>query len=137
MPHEQVPCVISTKYSTVVKDTSNQLSSNIATGNKIARQTSIQSALNQKLSKKVSRSSMDKVNITSEGKILSPMSIDLVEESGISNTLWSQGLENIKLEDIACFGSNLVVLINACLSDKGVSGKNGRKDSFVVGKTLR
>lgn len=138
VPHEQVPCAISTKYSTVVTDTSNQMLTNATTGNnKIIRQTSIQSTLNQKNLKKGSRGSMDKVNMTSEGKILSPMSIDLVEESGISNSLWSQGLENIKLEDIACFGSNLVVLIYASLSNKGTTAVNKRKDSFVVGRNLR
>lgn len=136
VPHEQVACIVATEYVSTVYETSNQLLNNSASkgGNKITRQTSTASSYNVK---KGSHGSIDRVNMSLNGKIMSPVSIDLVEESGISSSLWAQGLEDIKLEDIVCYGSNLVVLIYATLPKNGAPPVNRRKESFVVGTKLR
>lgn len=142
VPHDQTPCNASTDYISKVYDVSNQLNptgSSNPGGAKFSRQTSNVSTHNSRLSsKKGSRGSMDKVNLSPDGKILSPVSIDLVEESGISKYLWSQGLENIKLEDIVSYGSNLIVLLYATLLKKGsTTSTKQRKDSFVVSRKFR
>ena len=136
IPHEQTKCQMSDKYVQTVVNTSTTRSSHAS--NKITRQTSIATTHNMKLTtKKGSRSSLEKININTDGRIISPTSINLVEESGISSSLWSQGLENIKLEDIACYGPNLIVLIYACLPKKETNTKPQRKSSFVVGQKFR
>ena len=136
VPHEQVACTVATEYVSTVYEASNQLLNNSASkgGNKITRQTSTASSYTVK---KGSHGSIDRVNMSMNGKIMSPVSIDLVEESGISSSLWAQGLEDIKLEDIVCYGSNLVVLIYATLPKKGAVPVTRRKGSFVVGTKLR
>lgn len=86
-------------------------------------------------SRRSSSSTMDLHNL--EGVILHPTLIDLVDQSGILTSLSNQGLEEVKLESIANFGCNLLVLIHAHLPKTRRKGSNKMQATFSVGNNLR
>ena len=72
-----------------------------------------------------------------EGVILQPTVVDLVNRSGILASLLDQGLRNVKLEGISCFGPNFIALIHAHVArgsraDHDLSGRG-----VTIGKRLR
>ena len=78
-----------------------------------------------------------------EGVVLKPTPIDLVGRSGILNSLSEQGLRDVKLEGVSCFGSNLVVLIEARVLAEAPPTKGGVvtrgqavKTFFHIGRKL-
>ena len=72
-----------------------------------------------------------------EGVILHPTPIDLVDKSGILTSLSDQGLEEVKLESVASFGCNLLVLIHAHLPKVRAKGSVRTQATFTVGNNLR
>ena len=74
-----------------------------------------------------------------EGVILQPTVVDLVNKSGILMSLLEQGLMNVKLEGIASFGPNLIVLLHAHVSTANQPDADalspGRR--MVIGPRLR
>ena len=53
-------------------------------------------------------------DITTEGVLLKPIAIDLVGKSTLGSLPWlPYGLRDVKLEGVSCFGSNVLVLIEA------------------------
>ena len=73
-----------------------------------------------------------------EGVILHPTEVDLVDKSGILASLLHQGLRNVKLEGISCFGPNFIALIHAYVAKKSQAGHDmpGRR-KVTIGQRLR
>lgn len=67
--------------------------------------------------------------------ILKPIVIDLVDKTGTLKSLWQQGLQEIKLEGISCFGCNMMILLHANMPKTSVPD-DGR-GIFVYGSRLR
>ena len=131
IPHAQVVCHTSSDYLSVIYKTLNILQSS----KPFSRQTSgVIAQVGGKLLKK-GGSLIDVVN--ADGVVLKPLSVNLVETSGILNNLWEQGLQDVKLEEITCFGCNLVVLIYGQISDNKISEINRKKSTFIVSERLR
>ena len=137
IPHKQIICSNSGDYLAVLYQNLNLLSSKQDA--KVSRQMSTASVhpFKSAYKNKGSYGSFDAINTTSEGYILTPLSIDLVDKSGVASALWKQGIQKLKLEDISCFGSNVIVLLHGQLSQKGVPVTLQKKNSFVVGPRLR
>ena len=132
IPHSQVICHTSSDYLSVIYKTLNILQSS----KPFSRQTSgVIAQVGSKLKKGGSQGSIDAVN--ADGVVLKPLSINLVETSGILNNLWEQGLQDVKLEEITCFGCNLVVLIYGQISHNKISEINRKKSTFIVSERLR
>ena len=106
IPHVQQACTHSHEYLTILNTAISESHSSIV------RQTSenVTSPIQSRLKKGSSGNVQETSN---EGVILQPTAIDLVNKSGILTSLLEQGLRNVKLEGIASFGPNLIVLLHA------------------------
>ena len=67
--------------------------------------------------------------------ILKPIVIDLVDKTGTLKSLWQQGLQEIKLEGISCFGCNMIILLHANIPKSKIP--DDRRGIFMYGSRLR
>lgn len=91
-----------------------------------SRQSSSTNVSNQKALKKVAS------ECEADGAILKPTVIDLVDKNGILSDLWNQGMKYVKLESMACFACNCVILIHGLMNES-----EGQMRTFRVGAKLR
>ena len=109
IPNIQIACAHSHEYLTMLN---TAMSESAKTHSSTVRQSSenISSPVMSRLKKGSSGNIQETVT---DGVILQPTAIDLVNKSGILTSLLEQGLRNVKLEGIASFGPNLIVLLHA------------------------
>ena len=129
----QLLCQSSDTYFQMLLDTLNKSREDQAT-----KLSSALAANTPGLSRSRKGSSTSTIDIIHrEGVMLHPTSIDLVDKSGILTTLSDRGLEEVKLEGVASFGCNLLVLIHAHLPKISAKGSHRTQATFTVGSNLR
>ena len=125
IPYTQIYCPGSSEYLGMLKTNLTQaLEEKVFT-----RQLSGVSISQKALKKVVSECETD-------GAILRPTVIDLADKNGILSDLWNQGMKDVKLENIACFACNCVILIHGHMNDGSSDGDNQLR-TFRVGARLR
>ena len=78
--------------------------------------------------------------------MLRPTPLDLVGKSGVLNLLSVEGIREAHLEGLGCYGSNVVVLIQAMVEERAAEeeeGQEGKKSgatsdlpTFRIGRKL-
>lgn len=68
--------------------------------------------------------------------ILKPIVIDLVDQKGPLKRLWEMGLKEVKLDMISSFGSIMMILLQAHISND-ISKQNKEPGKIVMNTKLR
>ena len=123
-----VCCYSSADYLNMLYATLNAIDDNDSS---ITRQTSGPVTLSK--SSKKGSGSQGTIE-TKKDVILKPVSIDLVDRQGTLKSLWEQGLKEIKLEGISCFGCNTLILLHAHIPKH--NNVNDQQGVVVLGNRL-
>ena len=139
IPHTLVSCPTSSQYLSALSDVLVE-SLNVSSRGKthqLKRESSSGAQLSVSHRRGTSTSSSSIHTLTSkEGVILQPTALDLVGNSGILSLLSVEGITEAKLEGLSCYGSNVLVLIQAQIvigtctgkgegeGEKGSAGRN-------------
>ena len=110
-PHTLIPCGDASRYLSQLSDLLCEAVDTSRTKRGAVKHRESLPGQTKSLKRGASMSSCDFVN--PEGVIIKPTAISLAGRSGILTSLSSQGLRNVKLMGISCFGSNVLVLIEA------------------------
>ena len=116
IPHNLVPCANCQLYLKTLNDILlESLDTSRGKVNLLKRESISGTQLS--LSHNRRGTSVSTSSIHKEGVILQPTSMDLVGNSGILNLLSVEGITEAKLEGLSCYGSNVLVLIQAQVVD--------------------
>ena len=147
IPHSLVPCTECCKYLKTLNsvlskalDASQGRSHPLKRDSTSATQTGVS---HHRRGTSASNSSVHTLT-SKEGILLQPTSIDLVGKSGILNLLSVEGIAEAKLEGLSCYGSNVLVLLQAQViththteEEESASEKwTGRSPTFRIGRKI-
>lgn len=142
IPHSQVPCIECCQY---LKTLSSMLteSLDISRGKAYPMKSTSGTQVGMSHRRGASTSNSSVYTLTGkDGVILQPTSIDLVGKSGILNLLSVEGISEAKLEGLSCYGSNVLVLIQAQVvigthTEEGSTKKwTERSPTFRIGRKI-
>ena len=142
VPHTLVPCSECCQYLKALSDVLYKSLDSSSQGRKMLKRESIsgtQLGISHRRGASTSSSSVQTTGNAGKdtGVILHPTSMDLVGKSGILNLLSVEGITEAKLEGLSCYGSNVLVLIQAqVVEGSSVEGEGEGRRSRIGCKEL-